>query len=72
MEIKNLTVDEVECFSNSRGEGVILSWSANIGFGELTIYKRNADEKWHVDTECMGKDFAQMVLNKWVDDMEVE
>lgn len=76
MTIENLQIDEVNCFENSRGNGVIISWSANIGFGELTLYHRNEDSKWKADTECMcnndDKEFIRMILNKWVDEMEVD
>ena len=76
MTIENLQIDEVNCFENSRGNGVIFSWSANIGFGELTIYQGNNDSKWKADVECMcnndDKEFIRMVLNKWVDEMEVD
>lgn len=76
MIIENLQIDEVNCFENSRGNGVIISWSSNIGFGELTLYHRNDDNKWKADTECMcnneDKEFIRMVLNKWVDEMEVD
>ena len=53
MIIENLQIDEVNCFENNRRNGVIISWSANIGFGELTLYHRNEDNKWKADTECM-------------------
>lgn len=76
MKIENLQIDEVNCFENSRGKGVVILWSANIGFGELTLYQRNKDSKWKADTECMcnneDKEFIRMVLNKWVDEMEVD
>lgn len=75
MTIEHLQIDEVNCFENNRGNGVIISWSANIGFGELTLYQRE-DSKWKADTECMckgdDKEFIRMVLNKWVDEIEVE
>lgn len=71
--VKDLTINDGEGFGNARAEGIVLSWSANIGFGELTIYrdKEGGDGKWHADTECLGEDFVRMVLNKWVDDMEI-
>ena len=76
MKIDHLTIDEVSCFENSRRNGVIISWSANIGLGELTLYQRNEDDKWKADTEYMcineDKEFIRMVLNKWVDEIEVE
>lgn len=44
-----------------------LSWSANIGFGELTYVYDTQTKQWACDTECMGKDFCIAVLNKWLD-----
>lgn len=71
MTIENLQIDEVNCFNNDHGNGVVISWSANIGFGELTLYRRHGEDKWEADTECMSKEFARMVLNKWIDEMEI-
>ena len=70
MTIENLQIDEVNCFNSESGKGIVISWSANIGFGELTLYQRKGEDTWEADTECMGKDFVRMVLNKWVDEME--
>lgn len=77
MDIKNLSVDNVHCFKNDEVDGIVFSWSANIGWGDLTLYKyRNNDEKWKADTECMcsneDKDFIRQILNKWVDEMEIK
>lgn len=75
MDIKDITINEVEAFSNDNRSGVIISWSANIGWGELSFYKDNSDGKWIADTECMSnnenKEFIRMILNKWIDDIEV-
>lgn len=76
MTIENLQIDEVNCFENIRGKVVNISWSANIGFGELTLYQQSEDGKWKAHTECMcnndDKEFIRMVLNKWVDEMEIK
>jgi hypothetical protein len=77
-QITNLEIDEVYWFKHKKREGVIFSWSANIGFGELKIYKatEDKDNKWQVDSECMcsneDKEFIRMVLNKWVDEMVID
>lgn len=49
---------------------IVLSWSANIGFGELTIYKDG--EKWIADTERLGKDFAKAILVEWLKGMTIK
>lgn len=75
MTIEHLQIDKVDCFKSEQTSGLVISWSANIGFGELTLYKQNDEDKWKADTECLcnneDKDFMRMVLNKWIDDMEV-
>ena len=71
MTIEHLQIDKVDCFKSEQTSGLIISWSANIGFGELTLYKQNNEDNWKADTECMGKDFVRMVLNKWIDEMEI-
>ena len=75
MKIENLTIDNAEAFANQRYEGVIFNWSANIGFGELTIYRENGTNEWKADTEHMcednDKDFLQMVLDEWIDNIKI-
>jgi len=65
MEIDNLKIIEV-CML---GNGFVIRWSANIGFGEVTFYKE--DDKWYADTEYMGKDFCKLVLDKFLETIEV-
>lgn len=44
---------------------VVIGWSANIGFGQLTIYRSNEDnDKFYFDTECLSDDFRDEVLSK--------
>ena len=67
--IKDLEIIDVEPFVNEIREvsGVTISWSANIGWGEYTLYKQNG--KWYADTECMDKDddksFGEMLLKEF-------
>lgn len=76
MKITDLSVNDVHCFENVGHEEIVLSWSANIGFGELTLRREIGSDKWKADTECMckgeDKEFIRMVLDKWVDGIEVE
>ena len=46
-------------------DAMIIGWSAkNIGFGVLSIYKDLEEEKYHVETETMGKEFYKQVLKE--------
>ena len=45
-------------------DGLLIYWNALNGFGELSIIKDN--DRFRFDTELMGKEFAEKVLNKAV------
>ena len=47
-----------------RVEGVVIQWSANVGWGELTIshYENGSIE---IDSECMSKEFVSQVLSAY-------
>lgn len=68
LKVTDLSIDEVEIFKNETHSGFIISWSANIGFGEYTIYQEN--DKWYADTECMDsnedKSFGEMLLKEFL------
>lgn len=44
---------------------VCIGWSANIGFGVLTIHQDNDDKPFEVETECLGDNFYKQVLDKF-------
>ena len=44
---------------------VYIGWSANIGFGVLTIHQDNDDEPFEIETECLGEEFYKQVLDKF-------
>lgn len=71
----HLSIDSVDAFAHIRYSGLAISWSADIGFGELMIYKDNCTDKWRADTETMcsaeDKEFLRAALNKWVDEIDV-
>lgn len=46
---------------------MVVGWSANVGFGQLTMYKHG--DNFEVETECMGKEFYRQVLEKLVEYM---
>ncbi len=55
MEIKNLTIDDIDLYQNEKDgtKQIKISWSANIGFGEYTL--QYIDGKWTGDSECMDR-----------------
>lgn len=69
MEITDLEITNVHILSETC-EGFIISWSANIGFGEVCFYKE--DGKWYADTEYMDKDFCKLLFDKFLESVEVE
>lgn len=50
---------------------VSLSWTANIGFGELTIEDRG-DAGVSVFADGLPKAFVKAVVSKWVEDAEIK
>lgn len=76
MKITDLSINNVSCYEFAQRKRIFISWSANMGSGELTLYRENGSNKWKANTKgmCKGedKDFVRMVLNKWVDGMEIE
>ena len=68
MQVENLEITDVHILRHLLSEtceGFKISWSANIGFGELVFYKE--DGKWYADTECMSKEFCKKVLDAFID-----
>lgn len=72
LEVKNLTVDEVEFWSKneSNNGGMRLSWSANIGFGTTDIVLTPTGI--YIDTETMGKEFVMQVLAEMIKNAETD
>lgn len=75
-KVTDLSIDDAVCFKHELGECLVLYWSANIGFGQVMISRDNGDHTWRADTESMcaedDKEFLRMVLNQWVEQIEVE
>ena len=44
--------------------GIQISWVANVGWGQLTIYQFE-DGSMAIDSECMGREFVKQVLNAY-------
>ena len=74
-KIENIQIEEVWCNRKEERQTIGISWSANIGWGELTIYRDSQDSEWEVDSECMSndddKEFIRSVMNAWIDSMKV-
>jgi hypothetical protein len=69
-----IQIDKVEAFKSARfptNTVVNINWDSTEGFGQLGIII-NESGKVFIDTEYMGREFAKQVLNKLVDDAEVE
>jgi len=43
---------------------IIIDWTCNLGFGQLIITTDNKYKFW-IDSEYMGSEFVQEVLNKF-------
>ena len=74
--IKDLTLDNTRVFISSSGMcRITFSWSANIGFGEYTLFYDMANKKWQADSEYMDKDedkdFLKAILEEFVKQVEV-
>lgn len=39
-----------------------IEWNSNIGFGHITLNYDEETRKWNTDTECMGKEFVEKVI----------
>ena len=48
----HVTLDSIDFFNNHGVQGMVLSWSGNIGFGEYTLWK-TADGEYMCDSEYM-------------------
>lgn len=74
-KIENIQIRDVWCNRKDERQCIVISWSANIGWGVLTIYRDSPDSAWEVDSECMSnnenKEFIRSVMNAWIDSMNV-
>ena len=62
-------IDDIHFFQNEKYEGVDIAWNGPIGFGHLQIYKNVGEDKFYVDTECLGKEFTKKILELAVNDI---
>jgi hypothetical protein len=73
MEIRDIVIEQVDCHTSAFNKDINIcriSWSANIGFGELAIRYDNIGNTTVIDTEYMGKEFAKQVLCKLIDEAD--
>jgi hypothetical protein len=64
----SLSVDDIECFDRQKDgvEGMIIQWTGNMGYGEVTI-RKNSSGKIIIDDENMSKEFCKALMNKLID-----
>lgn len=48
-------------------DGLLIEWSANIGYGRIIIKQPLSDGRIIIDSESMSKEFVIAVLTKLVD-----
>ena len=66
-----IKITSIDFFNNKNFEGVEISWSGNIGFGNMTLCIDKKTKKLKLDTECMGgKKFAKRMFNRIIDACE--
>ena len=59
-------------FANSQTTGFCIKWWAKgTGYGEFTFHY-DPNNKWHIDNECMSKDFIKAVLCAMVDQAKLD
>lgn len=72
----HLEIDNVEMFSNESVEGMVITWSSDIGFGEYTIYKKPGEKEWYGDSEYIDsnkdKAFLQELLRLFLEKIKIE
>lgn len=62
-----VSVDEVHAFSNEKYNGLKISWSGDIGFGEYTITFNG--KNIHADSECMDDNNDKNFLKALLEDL---
>ena len=77
LEINNLVLDSVEFWGEHEGNkgGMRISWSANIGFGQLDIFQSKESDGIIAFTECMAneddKSFIGVVFGELIKKLHV-
>ena len=72
-----LEIDSFEPFSNDSYEGITISWSSKIGFGQYTIFKDKSenDSKWKADSETMDcnedKEFVTELMRLFIEQLNI-
>lgn len=66
-----LKVDRVTPFEHDGEAGLVIEWSADIGFGEYAFIKKNSSGLWTADSEGMDSDddkaFGKKLLELWME-----
>lgn len=73
MKLENLVINKVDTFiSINKKPTIRISWSANIGFGELELTWEKRKKCFTANTECLGKNFANIVIDKFKENLIIE
>ena len=74
----HLAVNNVEPFASETCSGVIIEWSADIGFGQYTLLRKKDSSgayQWIAETEHMDseddKAFGEALLSLWLKQIQI-
>ncbi len=69
---KEIIINDVE-LDCTFGNGFVLNWDSNVGFGQLTFIQDRGTLKVETETMCSNEDkeFIKLVLDKFIEKLEV-
>lgn len=72
IEIKDIKVNDIKPFTN----GFKILWTANIGFGEYTIWQETDSDIWYADSEGLddndNKSFLYSLMDNFIKNIIIE
>ena len=75
---KEVVIDSIQLEAGENENGtqvIVIDWSSNIGWGQYTLYKNQDEQVWKGESETMDsnekKEFLQILLNKFIESVEV-
>jgi hypothetical protein len=73
MKLENLVINKVDAFiSINKKPTIRIRWSANIGFGEIELFWEKRKKCFTANTECLGKNFVNIVIDKFKENLIIE